>query len=69
MNKMSNETYAPASDSPNATGGCCGGARKNVSVVEQEARYHELRTLIAALRATDHELATPAAVKKSCCCG
>ena len=66
---MSNETYAPTSDSQNATGGCCGGARKNVSAAEEEARYHALRTLIAAVRATDTDVASPAPAKKSCCCG
>ncbi len=66
---MSNETFAPTPASPKASGGCCGGARNNASTTQEEARYHALRTLIAAVRATDHDLATPAPSKKSCCCG
>ncbi len=66
---MSNETFAPTPASQNASSGCCGGARKNATAAEEAARYHALRTLIAALRATDHDLATPAPAKKGCCCG
>ena len=66
---MSNETCAPASVAQTASGGCCGGARKNATAAEEEARYHALRTLIAAVRATDNDVATPAPSKKGCCCG
>ncbi len=66
---MSNENSAPNFASQNTTSGCCGGARKNTSAAEEEARYHALRTLVAALRATDHDLATPSPAKKGCCCG
>ena len=65
---MSNETHTPTSASQNTTSGCCGGARKNAAA-EAEARYHALRTLIAAVRATDNDVASPAPAKKSCCCG
>ena len=65
---MSNETYAPTSAPQKTTSGCCGGARKNAAA-EEEARYHALRTLIAAVRATDNDVASPAHAKKSCCCG